>query len=94
MGRGARRMPTVDGRFRCTRREDGGRGGRPIVWPAASMQQDERGLSPTRVKAVNRALIDAGLITMKDSPNGKRRTRRPFFCCFEIKNNRVPEESA
>src|SRR6185503_16432142 len=33
-------------------------------------------LSPTRVKAINRALIEAGLITMKDSPNGKRYGKR------------------
>jgi replication initiation protein RepC len=28
------------------------------------------------VKAINRALIEAGLITMRDSPNGKRYGRR------------------
>jgi replication initiation protein RepC len=52
------------------------RGGRPIVWPSASLQQDAFGLSDTRVKALNRELIEAGLITMKDSPNGKRYGRR------------------
>jgi replication initiation protein RepC len=36
------------------------------------LQQDALGLSPTQVKGINRALIEAGLITMKDSPNGKR----------------------
>src|SRR6202023_565922 len=39
---------------------------------SASMQGDALGLSPSQVKAVNRQLIEAGLITMKDSPNGKR----------------------
>ena len=37
---------------------------------------DALGLSPTQVKGINRALIEAGLITMKDSPNGKRYGRR------------------
>ena len=46
------------------------------MWPSASMQQEALGLSATRVKAINRALIEAGLITMKDSPNGKRYGRR------------------
>jgi replication initiation protein RepC len=36
------------------------------------MQQDALGLSETQTKRLNRALIEAGLITMKDSPNGKR----------------------
>jgi replication initiation protein RepC len=40
------------------------------------MQQEALGLSSTRAKAINRALIEAGLITMKDSPNGKRYGRR------------------
>jgi phage/plasmid primase-like uncharacterized protein len=35
---------------------------RPIVWP--SLQQEALGLSPSHVKAINRALIEAGLITM------------------------------
>ena len=37
---------------------------RPIVWPSASLQQEALGLSPSHVKAINRALIEAGLITM------------------------------
>ena len=32
--------------------------------------------SQTQVKRLNRALIEAGLITMKDSPNGKRYGQR------------------
>ena len=62
----------VDWLFRFTQPQDWGRGGRPIVWPSASLQQEALGLSATRVKAINRALIEAGLITMRDSPNGKR----------------------
>jgi replication initiation protein RepC len=40
------------------------------------MQCEALGLSESQVKATNRALIEAGLITMKDSPNGKRWGRR------------------
>ena len=69
-------MHAVDWLFRFTQPQDWGRGGRPIVWPSASLQQEALGLSATRVKAINRALIEAGLITMRDSPNGKRYGRR------------------
>ena len=76
LGLSPRLVHAVDWLFRFTQPQDWGRGGRPIVWPSSSMQQDSLGLSPTRVKALNRALIDAGIITMKDSPNGKRYGRR------------------
>jgi replication initiation protein RepC len=36
------------------------------------MQEEALGLSATQVKDTNRRLIELGLITMKDSPNGKR----------------------
>lgn len=62
----------VDWLFRFTQPQDWVRGGRPIVWPSAWMQQQELGLSESRVKMINRALIEAGVITMKDSPSGKR----------------------
>ena len=62
----------LDWLFRFTRPQDWGQGGRPVVWPSASMQQEALGLSETGVKSINRGLIEAGLITMKDSPNGKR----------------------
>jgi len=76
LGLSPRLVHAVDWLFRFTQPQDWGRGGRPIVWPSASMQQDALGLSATRVKAINRALIEVGLITMKDSPNGKRYGRR------------------
>jgi replication initiation protein RepC len=72
LGLSPRLVHAVDWLFRFTQPQDWGRGGRPIVWPSASMQQEALGLSPTRVKAINRALIEAGVITMRDSPNGKR----------------------
>src|SRR5215469_11464350 len=67
-----RLVHAVDWLFRFTQPQDWGSGGRPVVWPSASMQQEALGLSATRVKAMNRALIEAGVITMRDSPNGKR----------------------
>jgi len=72
LGLSPRLVHAVDWLFRFTMPQDWGRGGRPIVWPSASMQQESLGLSPSQVKAINRALIEAGLITMRDSPNGKR----------------------
>jgi replication initiation protein RepC len=62
----------IDWLFKFTRPQDWGREARPVVWASASIQRETFGRSSTQVKALNRALIDAGLITMKDSPNGKR----------------------
>lgn len=76
LGLSTRLVHALDWLFRFTQPQDWGRGGRPIVWPSASVQQEALGLSSTRVKAVNRALIEAGLISMKDSPNGKRYGKR------------------
>ena len=72
LGLSPRLVHAVDWLFRFTQPQDWGRGGRPIVWPSALLQQEALGLSPTQVKGINRALIEAGLVTMKDSPNGKR----------------------
>jgi replication initiation protein RepC len=76
LGLSPRLVHAIDWLFRFTQPQDWGRGGRPIVWPSAAMQEQELGLSATRAKALNRALIEAGLITMKDSPNGKRYGKR------------------
>ena len=72
LGLSPRLVHAVDWLFRFTQPQDWGRGGRPIVWPSASMQQEALGLSASQAKAINRALIEAGVVTMKDSPNGKR----------------------
>jgi replication initiation protein RepC len=72
LGLSPRVVHTVDWLFRFTQPQDWGRGGRPIVWPSSGLQQEALGLSESRVKALNRALIEAGVVTMKDSPNGKR----------------------
>jgi replication initiation protein RepC len=72
LGLSPRLVHAVDWLFRFTQPQDWGRGGRPIVWPSALLQQDALGLSESRVKVLNRALIEVGVVTMKDSPNGKR----------------------
>lgn len=76
LGLSPRLVHAVDWLFRFTQPQDWERGGRPVVWPSAALQREALGLSETQVKAINRALIEAGLITMKDSPNGKRYGQR------------------
>jgi len=76
LGLSPRLVHALDWLFRFTQPQDWGRGGRPIVWPSAALQRDALGLSESQVKATNRALIEAGLLTMKDSPNGKRYGQR------------------
>jgi replication initiation protein RepC len=76
LGLAARLVHAVDWLFRFTQPQDWEREGRPIVWPSALLQQEALGLSETQAKRLNRSLIEAGLVTMKDSPNGKRYGRR------------------
>jgi replication initiation protein RepC len=51
-------------------------GSRPIAWPSARRQQEFLNLSAARVKALNRALYEAGLFVIRDNPQGKRYGRR------------------
>lgn len=76
LGISPRLVHAVDWLFRFTQPQDWERGWRPVVWPSASMQQEALGLSPTQVKEINHRLIELGLVTMKDSPNGKRYGKR------------------
>jgi replication initiation protein RepC len=77
LGISPRLVHAVDWLFRFTQPQDWtGQGSRPIVWPSARMQQEALGLSETQVKRLNRALCEVGLVTMRDSPNGKRYGRR------------------
>jgi replication initiation protein RepC len=76
LGISPRIVHAVDWLFRFTQPRDWEPGSRPIVWPSASMQEEALGLSATQVKETNRRLIELGLITMRDSPNGKRYGRR------------------
>jgi replication initiation protein RepC len=76
LGIAPRLVHAVDWLFCFTRPQDWQKDSRPIVWPSARMQQNALGLSETQVKAINRELIELGLVTMKDSPNGKRYGKR------------------
>jgi replication initiation protein RepC len=76
LGLSTRLVHAVDWLFKYTQPADWERGGRPIVWPSALLQQEALGLSETQAKRLNRCLIEAGLVTMKDSPNGKRYGKR------------------
>jgi replication initiation protein RepC len=76
LGISPRLVHAVDWLFHFTQPQDWERGGRPVVWPSARMQQEALSLSPTQAKETNRRLIELGLVAMKDSPNGKRYGRR------------------
>jgi len=58
--------------FSLTRSCDWEEGSRPIVWPSARAQQEHLGLSAAQVKALNRALFEAGLFVIRDNAEGKR----------------------
>ena len=72
LGISPRLVHAVDWLFCFTKPQDWQPESRPIVWPSALMQRQALGLSETQAKRLNRSLIDLGLVTMKDSPNGKR----------------------
>lgn len=76
LGLSPRAVHAVDWLFRFTQKQDWEPGSRPVVWPSAFMQAEALCLSLTRVKALNRYLVELGLVVMKDSPNGKRYGRR------------------
>ena len=76
LGLAPRLVHAIDWLFRFTQPQDWEREARPIVWPSALLQQEELGISESQAKRLNRCLIEFGLITMKDSPNGKRYGRR------------------
>jgi replication initiation protein RepC len=76
LGLPTRLVHVIDWLFKFTQPQDWEPGHQPIVWPSAALQRDALGLSETQVKAINRGLIAAGLIAMKDSPNGKRYGKR------------------
>jgi replication initiation protein RepC len=76
LGVSTRLVHAVDWLFKFTQAQDWEKVSRPIVWPSALLQQETLGLSETQVKRLNRRLIEIGVITMKDSPNGKRYGQR------------------
>src|SRR6201988_137893 len=65
LGLPTRGVHAVDWLFKFTQPQDWERGGRPIVWPSALLEQEALGLSETQAKRLNRYLIEASLVTMK-----------------------------
>jgi replication initiation protein RepC len=59
-----------------TQAQDWEEGSRPIAWPSARREAEFLGLSPARVKALNRALFEAGMFVIRDNEQGKRYGRR------------------
>ena len=59
-----------------TQAQDWEEGSRPIAWPSARRQQEFLCLSAARVKALNRALFEAGIFVIRDNEQGKRYGRR------------------
>src|SRR5271166_5095937 len=57
---------------RQTKPQDWEEGSRPIAWTSALRQAEYLGLSLHRVKALNRALCEAGIFVMRDNPQGRR----------------------
>ena len=57
-------------------RKTGWKAAAPVVWPSAAFQREALGLGSSQVKSINRYLVELGLVTMKDSPNGKRYGKR------------------
>ena len=76
LGIGPREVHAIDWLFTFTQPQDWMEGSHPIVWPSAALEGATLGLGETQVKALNRQLVELGLVVMKDSPNGKRYGKR------------------
>ena len=76
LGYGPRVVHVIDWLFSFAQPQDWTAGNKPIVWPSAHLQQQALGLGVTQAKSLNRHLVEIGLVTMKDSPNGKRYGKR------------------
>lgn len=72
LGLPAHTYKLVDWLVRLTRPQDWEEGSRPIAWPEARRQEEFLGLSPRRTQALNRALQEAGILVMRDDPQGRR----------------------
>jgi replication initiation protein RepC len=72
LGLGSRELQLLDYLFSFTQAQDWQKDSRPIVWPSNWMIERTLGLSLTQVKEYNRRLIEHGLVTMQDSPTGRR----------------------
>lgn len=72
LGISSRLVHVVDYLFCHTRPQDWKPDSRPIVWPSNETLGIALGLERSQVKELIRRLIELGLVTMKDSPNGHR----------------------
>jgi len=59
-----------------TKPQDWEEGRRPIVWASNAYLMEQTGFSLSALKRHARRLVDMGVISFKDSPNGKRWGRR------------------
>ena len=76
MGFSPRVVHAIDWLFAFTKPQDWAEGSRPIVWPSAETQRHALNLGASQTKALNRTLVELGLIVMKDGPHGWRRGSR------------------
>lgn len=72
LGISPRLVHLVDDLFCHTRPQDWKPDSRPIVWPSNETLRTVLGLERSQLKEIIRRLIDLGLVTMKDSPTGRR----------------------
>jgi replication initiation protein RepC len=72
LGISPRLVHAVDYLFSHTKPQDWQSDSRPIVWPSNETLGVALILERSQVKEIIRRLIELGLVTMKDSPNGKR----------------------
>lgn len=69
-------MLLLDTLAAVTQPQDWEEGRRPIVWPSNEFLMQQAGFSLASLRRHVRRLCEAGVISMKDSPNGKRWGRR------------------
>lgn len=76
IGLNAADMLLLDTLASVTQSQDWEEGRRPIVWPSNAFLEEQTGWSLRAVQRHTRRLCEAGVISMKDSPNGKRWGKR------------------
>lgn len=69
-------MLLLDTLAAITQPQDWGQGRRPIVWSSNAFLEEQTGWTLRSVQRHIRRLCEAGVIAMKDSPNGKRWGKR------------------
>ena len=76
IGLNASDMLLLDILCAVTQPQDWEEGRRPIVWPSNAFLEEQTGWSLRAVQRHTRRLCEAGIISMKDSSNGKRYGKR------------------